>query len=111
MFIYTVNKRIKTSSIGYFVFHSDYQGKPLHIISNSEYPQSKFAHFEDGPSLVADTMLPNFLSKLRQYWLPRKGAKMECRGQRYELNDFLIKIGVLSLGSNTRGLGIEVCVK
>ncbi|XP_039258933.1 mediator of RNA polymerase II transcription subunit 20-like [Styela clava] len=84
------------------------QGKPLNIISNSEYPLSKFALFEDGASLIADAMLPNFLVKMRLFWQQRKGAKIECKGHRYILNDFLFKIGVVTHGSNTRGIAVEI---
>lgn len=84
------------------------QGKPLHILSNSEYPLSKFALFEDGAFIISDGMLPNFLAKLRLFWQQRKGAKIECKGHRYIFNDFLLKVGVVTHGSNTRGIAIEV---
>lgn len=85
-------------------------GKLLNIIKNTEYPLSRFAHFEDGSNVTSDGMITNFLAKLRQFWQQRKAARIECRGNRYLLSDFILKVGVVTQGANTRGILIEVCV-
>ena len=38
----------------------------------------------------------------------RKNAKFESKGQRYEMGDFVIKIGSVVLGANTSFKGILV---
>ncbi|CAK8698261.1 unnamed protein product [Clavelina lepadiformis] len=82
--------------------------KTLHTIHNSEYPASRFACFEDGSFLVTDVMLGTFLSKLRSVWQPKKGGKIESKGQRYEFGDFIIKIGIVSMGPSTKGIALEL---
>lgn len=83
-------------------------GKLLNVISNTEYPLSRFAHFEEGSYTTTDRMLGNFLSKLRQFWQQRKGARIECRGNRYVLSDFILKAGIVTHGTNTRGIVVEM---
>ena len=80
------------------------------MIYNSEYPASRFALFEDGSFLTSDVMLVSFLSKLRDFWQPKKGGKIESKGNRYELGDFIIKVGIVSVGPSTKGVAIEVSV-
>ncbi|XP_004227208.2 mediator of RNA polymerase II transcription subunit 20-like [Ciona intestinalis] len=82
--------------------------KTLHLIHSTEYPASRFACFEDGPSIVSDVMLPSFLSKLRSVWQPRKGGRIESKGHRYELGDFVLKTGIISMGPSTKGISLEV---
>ena len=88
---------------------ADPNAKTLHCVYASEYPASRFAYFEDGSFLVSDVMLPSFLSKLRAVWQPKKAGKIECKGQRYEFGDFIIKVGTVSVGPNAKGIVIEVC--
>nr|CAB3263732.1 mediator of RNA polymerase II transcription subunit 20-like [Phallusia mammillata] len=82
--------------------------KTLHLIYDSEFPASRFALFEEGSFLVTDVMLSAFLSKLRAVWQPKKGGKIDCKGQRYELGDFLIKLGVVSVGASAKGISVEL---
>lgn len=44
------------------------------------------------------------------YYQQRKGFRIESRGQRYELWDFIIKIGSVSLNSNFKGILVEVSI-
>ena len=48
------------------------------------------------------SLLKNFFSS------NRKNAKFESKGQRYEMGDFVIKIGSVVLGANTSFKGILV---
>ena len=64
--------------------------------------------FEEGSFLVTDVMIVSFLSKLRDFWQPKKGGKIESKGNRYELGDFIIKVGIVTVGPNTKGVAIEV---
>lgn len=88
----------------------------VHILHNSEHPASCFAVTESGQILVSDLLFEDLMSKLtmakagrESFYSQRKGFKIESRGQRYEVGDFIIKIGSVSLASNFRGILIEVC--
>lgn len=87
----------------------------VHILHNSEHPASCFAVTESGQILVSDLLFEDLMSKLtmakagrESFYSQRKGFKIESRGQRYEVGDFIIKIGSVSLASNFRGILIEV---
>lgn len=82
--------------------------KVLQTVLNSEYPASTFAWFEDGSSVVCDNVLTSFMLKLGEHWQVRKGGKMECKGQKYTLQDFVLKIGIVTQSSSSKGILIEV---
>ncbi|XP_028398225.1 mediator of RNA polymerase II transcription subunit 20-like [Dendronephthya gigantea] len=82
--------------------------KILHIIHNTEYPLSTFACLENGSCLIADRGFDNVMLKIKGCYEPRKGAKIEAKGQRYELGDFVIKIGQVTVGVSFKGILIEV---
>lgn len=88
----------------------------VNILHNSEHPASCFSVTESGQILVSDLLFEDLMSKLtmakagrESFYSQRKGFKIESRGQRYEVGDFIIKIGSVSLASNFRGILIEVC--
>lgn len=88
----------------------------VNILHNSEHPASCFSVTESGQILVSDLLFEDMMSKLtmakagrESFYSQRKGFKIESRGQRYEVGDFIIKIGSVSLASNFRGILIEVC--
>ena len=78
------------------------------MLHNSEQPASCFSVLDTGTCLVADSLFDLLMLKLKGFYVPRKNAKVESRGQRYELGDFLIKIGSVVLGQNTSFKGILV---
>ena len=93
----------------YSVHGQQQQGKHLHMVSNSEFPASRFAQFDEGSSsLVTDVMLFPFLTKLRSHWQQKKGGKIESKGHRYQYLDFIVKIGVVSIAGSTRGVSVEI---
>lgn len=51
--------------------------KILHIVHNTEFPMSTFASLENGSCLIADKGFDSVLSKLKGFYEPRKGAKIE----------------------------------
>ena len=108
LFVYQVKMNLILFVIRVVFYFFLAQNKTLHTIYNSEYPASRFGLFEDGPFLVTDMMLTSFLSKLEQFWQPKKGGKIESKGNRYELGDFVIKVGIVTVGPNTKGVAIEV---
>ncbi|XP_046542963.1 mediator of RNA polymerase II transcription subunit 20-like [Haliotis rubra] len=89
-------------------FQQGAQQKQLSILHNSEYPATCFAILDSGTSLVADDLFDGLVQKLKNYYQQRKGFKIESKGQRYELGDFVIKIGSVTLTSNFKGILVEV---
>ncbi|XP_074646796.1 mediator of RNA polymerase II transcription subunit 20-like [Tubulanus polymorphus] len=82
-----------------------------HVMHNSEQPASCFCVLDTGTCLVADTLLDVLMLKLKGFYAPRKSAKVECKGQRYEMDDFIVKIGSVLLGQNQTNKGIMVEVE
>jgi len=82
--------------------------KTIHILHNSEHPASCFAILDSGNTLVADTLFNGLMSNLKNFYQARKGAKIESKGQRYQLADFIIKIGSVSLAGSFKGILVEV---
>ena len=76
---------------------------------NSEQPASCFAILDTGTCLVADTLFDILILKLKDFYSCRKNYRMETKGQRYELDDFVIKVGsVIMGGSISKGVLLEV---
>ncbi|XP_052779363.1 mediator of RNA polymerase II transcription subunit 20-like [Mya arenaria] len=87
----------------------------LHVLHNSEQPASCFAILDNGTTLVADVLFEVLVAKLTQsksgkdgYYERRKGLKIESKGPRFELSDFIVKIGSVSMASNFKGILVEV---
>ena len=64
---------------------------------------------------MADLLFEVLIARLTQsksekgcFYQQRKGFKIESKGPRYELGDFIIKIGSVSLASNFKGILMEV---
>ncbi len=83
----------------------------IHLMHNSEQPASCFAVLDTGTCLVADSLLDLIIVKLKEFYTSRKNVRVEAKGQRYELADFIIKIGSVVVGQNTsfKGILVEVC--
>lgn len=87
----------------------------IHVLHNSEQPASCFAVLDTGTTLITDVLFEVLIAKLTQtksgkdsFYQQRKGFKMEAKGPRYELSDFVIKIGSVSMASNFKGILVEV---
>ena len=85
------------------------QSRNVYIMHNSEQPASCFAIIDTGTCLVAAALFDILILKLKDFYSCRKNYKMETKGQRYELGDFVIKIGtVIMSGSISKGVLVEV---
>jgi len=86
--------------------------KTIHLCHASDYPSSTFALVAETPgsgaSVVADTMFDQLMAKLSNAYATRPQSKIECRGSKYELGDFLVKVGAVTLGASFKGVLIEV---
>ena len=91
-----------------FCWHPPAQPKTVYILHNSEQPASCFAITDTGLCLTADTLFDGLMNKLKNYYQQRKNAKMEAKGQRYELGDFILKVGSASLAGSFKGIIVEV---
>ena len=75
---------------------------------NTEQPLTSYAITDSGICLVADTVFDGMMQRLKTFYTPRKSSRIEAKGQRYELGDFVVKLGVISIGAHSRGIIIEV---
>ncbi|XP_070559218.1 mediator of RNA polymerase II transcription subunit 20-like [Ptychodera flava] len=88
--------------------------KTVHLMHNSEQPLTTYSVLENLSSpwnsncLVADSNFDNMIQKMKGFYMPRKTAKIESKGQHYEIGDFVVKIGTVSVGPSTKGVLIEV---
>ena len=85
------------------------QARSVNILHNSEQPASSFAVLDTGTCLVADTLFDIIFLKLKDFYICRKNNRIETKGQRYELGDFVIKVGsAIISGSVFKGVLVEV---
>lgn len=83
----------------------------MHVLHNSEYPASVFAALETGTKtipVVADSLLDLLLVKMTSVYTSKKQTKIEIKGPRFELCDFSVKIGSVSMSQNFKGVLLEV---
>jgi mediator of RNA polymerase II transcription subunit 20 len=83
----------------------------VYILHSSEQPASCFAITDSGLCLTADTLFDGLMHKLKNYYPQRKNTKMEAKGQRYELGDFVLKVGSVTLAGSFKGVVVEVSEK
>lgn len=85
--------------------------RTLHVFHNSEQPASVFAILDNGNGksvpVVADGLFDLLLLKMSSVYTSKK-SKVEIRGPRFELNDFVIKIGAVNINHNVKGIIVEV---
>ena len=72
----------------------------LNIIHNSEQPATCYALLDTGTSVAVDN---NLMLSMSGLYHTKKSSKMECKGPKYELKDFVIKIGSVSIGPSFKG--------
>lgn len=93
-----------------YVFYLGVQ-RTLHVFHNSEQPASVFAILDNGTGktvpVVADALFDLLLLKMSSVYTSKK-SKVEIRGPRFELNDFVIKIGAININHNVKGIIVEV---
>jgi mediator of RNA polymerase II transcription subunit 20 len=80
---------------------------------NSEYPASVFSLLDNGLKqipLITDLIFDLLMLKVNPIYSSKKMIKIESKGPRFELGDFLVKIGsvTMSQNQNFKGILIEV---
>lgn len=91
-------------------FFTASQSRAVHVLHNSEQPASCFSILDSGTSIVADLQFDILMQKMKSYFPCRKNIRVEVRGQRYQLGDFVVKIGSVIVGqmTNFKGVLVEV---
>jgi len=82
----------------------------VHVLHNSEQVASCIAVLDTGTCVVADSSFDLLMQKIRGFYAVRKNLRVESRGQRYKLVDFIVKVGSVVLGqtSSFKGVLVEV---
>ena len=97
------------------------QGRTLNVLHNSEFPATTFALLEihvnngsnpSGPStrtvpLVIDSLFDMLVMKMAPVYASKK-IKIESKGPRFELGDFVVKLGSVVMAQNFKGVLVEV---
>lgn len=83
---------------------------------NSEYPASVFSLLDNGQKqipLITDLIFDLLMLKVNPIYSSKKMLKIESKGPRFELGDFLVKLGsvTMSQNQNFKGVLIEVDYK
>ncbi|KAK8720646.1 hypothetical protein OTU49_013187 [Cherax quadricarinatus] len=85
--------------------------RKMHIVHNSETPTTTYAILDTGTkqvTLSADFLFDLLLSRLDHMYQSKKNLKIESKGAKYELGDFLVKIGTVSMSGHYKGILVEV---
>ena len=81
------------------------------MLHNSEHPVSVFSILDNGTktiTLVADQLFDLLMLKMTSIYTSKKQTRLEAKGPRFELGDFLVKLGTVSMGQNFKGVLVEV---
>ncbi|KAI6659174.1 Mediator of RNA polymerase II transcription subunit 20 [Oopsacas minuta] len=70
----------------------------IYVLHNSNYSLSTFAILEDNTVLIADSSFDQFMPHMKVFY--KKGQRSDAKGNRYELNEFIIKTGVATFGGS-----------
>jgi len=89
------------------------QQRKLHILHNSEMPTSTFSIIESPTKglicLSADLLLDLLMPRLSHVYTSKKNLKIESKGTRFTIGDFVVKIGTVTMASGQyRGILVEV---
>lgn len=83
----------------------------MHVLHNSEQPASVFAILESGSKvvpLIADGLFDLLMLKMPTIYTSKKQTKIESKGPRFEIGDFCVKLGSVTMSQNFKGVLVEV---
>lgn len=81
------------------------------MLHNSEQPASVFSILESGNKtipLVADGLFDLLMNKMTTIYTSKKQTKIEAKGPRFEIGDFCVKLGSVTMSQNFKGVLVEV---
>nr|XP_027218207.1 mediator of RNA polymerase II transcription subunit 20-like [Penaeus vannamei] len=87
------------------------QHRRLHIVHNSETPATTYAIIDTGTkqvTLSADLLFDFILPRFDHMYQSKKNLKIESKGSRYEIGDFVVKIGTVTMSGHYKGILVEV---
>ncbi|KAL2735710.1 very-long-chain enoyl-CoA reductase-like isoform X2 [Vespula squamosa] len=85
--------------------------RTVHVLHNSEQPASVFALLESGNKivpLIADGLFDLLMMKMTSIYTSKKQTKIESKGPRFEIGDFCVKLGSVTMSQNFKGILVEV---
>lgn len=82
--------------------------RSLNVFHDSDHPASCFSLLDTGTCLVSDTNFDGLLTSISSFYQSKKSTKIESKGPKYQLGDFSVKVGLVSIGASFRGILIEV---
>lgn len=83
--------------------------RTLHVLHNSEQPATVFSvleHSEKKVTFTSDTLFDLLLLKLSNVY--SKKLRIESKGPCFEIGDFIVKLGVVSVSGSGKGILVEV---
>lgn len=83
--------------------------RTLHVLHNSEQPATVFSvleHSDRRITFTSDTLFDLLLLKLSNVY--SKKLRIEAKGPRFETGDFLVKLGLVSVGGSCKGILVEI---
>ncbi|KAF7381241.1 hypothetical protein HZH68_016116 [Vespula germanica] len=84
--------------------------RTVHVLHNSEQPASVFALLESGNKivpLIADGLFDLLMMKMTSIYTSKKQTKIESKGPRFEIGDFCVKLGSVTMSQNFKGILVE----
>lgn len=85
--------------------------RTVHVLHNSEQPATVFSILETGTKtipLATDGLFDLLMMKMSNFYVSKKQTKAESKGPRFEIGDFLVKLGSVSVSQNFKGILVEV---
>ncbi|XP_060518496.1 mediator of RNA polymerase II transcription subunit 20 [Cylas formicarius] len=85
--------------------------RTVHVLHNSEQPATVFSLLETGTKtipLATDGLFDLLMMKMSSFYQSKKQTKAEAKGPRYEIGDFCVKLGTVTVSSNFKGILVEV---
>lgn len=85
--------------------------RTVHVLHNSEQPATVFSILETGTKtipLVTDGLFDLLMMKMSNFYNSKKQTKAESKGPRYEIGDFCVKLGTVTVSQNFKGVLVEV---
>lgn len=85
--------------------------RTVHVLHNSEQPATVFSLLDTGAKtipLATDGLFDLLMMKMSSFYTSKKQTKAESKGPRYEIGDFCVKLGTVTVSSNFKGILVEV---
>lgn len=85
--------------------------KTVHVLHNSEQPATVFSILETGSKtipLITDGLFDLLMMKMSNFYQSKKQTKVESKGPRFEIGDFCVKLGSVTVSQNFKGILVEV---